>query len=91
MVQEDPDAAVVVNVTIGDDDVAVPACQVDAVQRFADRQLGQNGCHCAGDLHAARLLIRTNDLQPAHNGHALVLPDVLFHRFRRGRPFVRSD
>ena len=39
MVEEDSDAAIFINVTIGNNDIAVSLGQVDAVQDFTNRQL----------------------------------------------------
>ena len=38
MVEEYSDSTIFVNMTVGDDDITVPACQVDAVPCFANRQ-----------------------------------------------------
>src|SRR5207244_13186016 len=71
------DAVVVVDMAVRQDNVAVPAGQVNAVQRLTDHQSGDGQLHRPGRLQADRLRVSANDFQAVHGRGPLVSPDVL--------------
>ncbi len=90
VVVEDAHAAILVEVAVGNDDIAVAADQMDAVQGAADVEACQGQLHRAGGLDADCFRMGALDGQPVHQGHPLPLPDLLREARRIGRLEVRA-
>src|SRR5207247_9570996 len=63
MIEEDAGTAVVVDVTVGDDDVAVAVGEVDTVAAAADEQAAQSRLHHSLEANAVGLAMGALDLQ----------------------------
>src|SRR5437879_697882 len=71
-VEKDADAAVVVDVTIGDIDVAGAIDDVNAVPAFTDEDAGDGGLHDTIEANAVSLGMVANDFQIADRGHSFL-------------------
>src|SRR5262249_48353073 len=91
VVQEDADPAVLVDVTLRDQHVAVAGGQMDAVETAADQHAGERQLHGAAGLDAVGFLMVTDYFDAVDRGHPLFLPHVVFHAGRGGGAGVRAD
>src|SRR5262245_42662884 len=76
-VEEHADAAVVVDVGIDDEHIAVPAEQVDAVPAAADEHTSERRLHSAVEADAVSFGMPAEDFEVLYNRHAFLLPDGL--------------
>ena len=88
LVVENADAAVVIDVALADQQVAVAAHEADRVADLADQGAGDGQLHDAVGLDAVGFGVGADDLQGVNRRHALALPDVGFDRLGVGRAAV---
>ena len=91
VVVKNTDAAVLVQVTVGNNQVAVVAGQMDAVQDATDVNPRNRQLHSPDGLDTDRFRMAAFDCDCVHERHALSLPDVLCESIRIGRLEVRAD
>jgi len=90
-VEKDADAAVVVNVAIGNQHVAIAIGEMNAVSALANEHLMKRWLHDAFDADAVGLGVLADDLDAGDDRHAFAAPLVVHEVRRIGGAAMRAD
>src|SRR5206468_658306 len=82
LIHEDADAPVLIDMRLGDDHIAIPRCEMNAVITLADQHSGNREFHGPGGFDAVGFLVIADDLDAIHHRHPLLLPNIILHRTR---------
>ena len=88
---KDAHTRVLIEVTGGDQHVAISLREVHRMPALPHHDAGQRDLHRAGGFDAIGLGMRSDDLDAIHRGRALLVPDLGFHRVRCRSAIMRAD
>ena len=90
-IQINPDAKVVIDVTMADQDVAGATGNANPMTKLAQQDTGNDGLHNAFNLHTVGVGMLANDLQLADHRHTFMSPLGVTERCWIGGCLVRAD